>query len=566
MTLKFRIPAIAGALALVMGLVVPGAYAADNSEGDASGYDKLSPITTSADATTKNMTVEVMSSVNTTTDPATDTGWSKSSVVENKTTARWRITVSNTSAKDILNVSVTSSVSGCSLSITKLPASTKRVYTCNSTLNSDAIVNNVSASAPIDPSVTTSKNYTVTDSAQMLPITNISEILDGGMTCPVQYDTNIYDQRASNKNLYTASVATVYKNSPSVATCITAGKGKGSFTPFSATTYGRYMYKISTTYDNPRVWKTSVGGDWEIVPNGALLPANMTTESHVSYARLTCNSDWSGASASTPYTDTVTKNGRSYTLTYTQDDCSSLPQGLKCISSSSNTTAAAVAETTGQTDYSTYGAWITKGVTNPENDSTITVIRNGEPVSVDYAVPNVSYGTFFTTNGFSVPTITTKTGMNRELLKNKAGTPWNDNTTARSDTTLSDSSSSSSNAQNADFVIGNKSATWVKKITATTISKWVSDTAKYWDYPMGEDANSSFTFASRWVSDEDNGQTQLRQKFDIQSNVTSKQTIITGINFNGALESSAQTKTFNTSVTCVSGIGNVKTVRSVNNE
>lgn len=565
MTLKFRIPAIAGALALTMGLVVPGAHA-DNSEGDTSGYDKLSPITTSADATTKNMSIQVMSSVNTTTDPATDTGWSKSSVVENKTTASWRITVSNTSAKDILNVNVASSVPGCALSIVKLPANYKRVYTCNSTLNSDAIVNTVSASAPVDPTVATSKLYTVTDSAQMLPITNMSEILDGGMTCPVQYDTNIYDQRASDKNVYTASAATVYKNSPSVSSCIEANKGKGSFTPFSTTTYGRYMYKISTTYDNPRVWKTAVGGQWAIVPNGALLPANMTTESHVSYARLTCNAAWSGASATTPYTDVVTKNGSSYTLTYTQDDCGTLPQGLKCITSGSNTATAAVAEATGQTDYATYGDWITKGVTNPENSSTITVIRNGEPVSVDYAVPNVSYGTWFATNGFSVPTITTITGMNRDLLKNKAGTPWNDNTTARADTTLSDTSSKSLNAQNADFVIGNASSAWVKTITGTTISKWVNDTEKYWDYPMGKDANTAFTFASRWVSDENDGATKLRQKFDIQSNVTSSQTIITGINFNGALESSAQTKTFNTSVACISGIGNVKTVRSVNNK
>lgn len=567
-----RISAIVGITSMAMGLFAPISMAAsspssDGSDSSSNGYDSLAPIATSADATSKTMTISVKSSSDPNASPSTESKWSDSVIVDDHKEGAWRIVVSNGSSNVINNVTITSSVSGCSENATTIPAGYKKTITCKSTLNSDAIKNDVTASAPIDPTISTSKMFSVSDSALMLPVTSISEIFEDGKTCPVQYDTNIKDQRDGNKDLLKSTVDTVYKKNPSVASCIEAAKGQGSFTSFSANKYGRFIYKISTTYDNPKVWKKSVGADWEIIPNGALLPENMTTEAHVSYARLTCNADWSGAQSSSPYTDVVTKNGKNYTLLYTQDDCSALPQELKCVSSGSTTASTTVPASSAGSDYSQYSKWITNGVSNPESEDTITVIRNGEVTPVDYAVPNLAYGTWFASNGFSTPQTNTSAGIMREILKDRNGTPWNDNVTARKDPTLSEGSSSSTNADKADFTIGNKSGTWVKNITNTTITRWVpSDVNKYWEYPMGKDSNPQFSFASRWVSDENDGATKLRQKFDIRANVSSSQTIITGISFNGTLTSKKVTKTFDTRATCVSGIGNVKTVRAVNNE
>ena len=533
-------------------------------DGSTTGYDSLSPITSTATASSKDMTVEVKAAAGTSTDPAKDTGWADSAVVPNKTVGTWRITISNQSNSAISKLTITTSVSGCSTTLPSLPAGYKKVWTCTSTLNSAAIRNTVTASAPIDPTSATSQTKTVSDDALMMPVTKVSEI--GDVLCPVSYATNINDQRKSNASVFSNTVNTVYKTTPTLANCYTAASETPSFTAFSSNKYGRFIYKLTTTFDNPQIWKTDVGKDWEIVPGKALLPENMTSESHVSYARVTCNADWSGHNAATPYTDVVTKNGKPYTLTYTQDDCSNLPQQLRCVTSSSTTASTTVPEASTLTDYSTYSKWITKGVTDPEADNVITVIRNGETTKLDYSVPNLAYGPWFSTNGFTVPATSTSGGINRDILKNKNGTPWNDNVTARADTSLSESSASSVNADKADFTIGNASGTWVKNITASTITKWVStDTQKYWFFPMGKDTNTSFSFASRWVSNEGTGATQLRQKFDVGAKVTSSQTIITGVSMNGNFVTTNKTQTFDTSATCVSGAGNVKTVRTVNN-
>ncbi len=366
----------------------------------------------------------------------------------------------------------------------------------------------------------------------------------GSAKCVVGYKVDVVDER-TGETVWTKSGNTAYGNNPTVSNC----KG-GLFQQINVSDIvpdklGKYKYYRTLTYDNPDVDYSPTSG-WSL--KNTL--ENTSTQTNVFYIRATCNADWNAISK-TPLGDTVTKNGRSYTLTYTQQDCDSGAGAstTQCAMPNQGNSNTGVIVSNSISDYNS--------ATNTVTDSgKITLVRNGVEQKLTFTIPKIGvsegYSSYFSGNLPKNLTIS-----NSNIAKNVDGTPWNNNSDVRSGVPAN-------KANLADFVVKKTGdSSWIANISNDSSITSFTNGERYYVYNVGTTAVNEVSVASRWESTEGKP-TILRSDYTVSGQFPYKKWTVTAIGPNGAASSTTSTIAYASgTLRCVSGPTEVETVRSV---
>lgn len=366
----------------------------------------------------------------------------------------------------------------------------------------------------------------------------------GSAKCVVGYKVNVVDER-TGKVVATKSEKTAYGKSPSFSNCKGGLYAKINVSDLVPNGFGKWRYDRVLTYDNPQV-DYSPNGGWSL--KNTL--KNTSTETNVFYIRATCNPDWNGIWKS-PQSDTVTKNGKNYNISYSQQDCSSGTgtSTTQCAMPSQGNSDVGVIVSNSIGDYNTAKNTVA-------DDGKVTVVRNGVEQHLKFTIPKVgvseAYKSYFSG---ALPKNLSITLSN--IAKNVDGTPWNNNTDVRSGVPLN-------KANLADFVVKKTGdSSWIAKIAKDASITSFTGGEKYYVYKVADGATNDVTIASRWESTEGKP-TVLRSDYTVKGDFPYKKWTVSAIGPNGVPSSAGTTIAYATSsLRCVSGPTEVETVRSV---
>lgn len=366
----------------------------------------------------------------------------------------------------------------------------------------------------------------------------------GSAKCVVGYTVNVIDER-TGQTVATKSKKTAYGNNPTIDNCKGTLLDKISVADLVPDSFSRYKYERILTYDNPDVNYSPTSG-WSLTNT----LKNTSTQKNIFYIRATCNADWNGIST-TPYTDTVSRNGSSYTLTYTQQDCASGAgeSTTQCAMPGQGNSNTGVLVSNAIIDYNTATNTVT-------NDGKVTLVRNGVEQKLTFTIPKVgvteAYKAYFSGNLPKNLVIS-----NSNIAKNVDGTPWNNNTDVRNGVPAN-------KANLADFVVKRTGdSSWIAKITNDSSITSFTGGEKYYIYNVASNAVNTISIASRWESTEGKP-TVLRSDYTVSGQFPYKKWTVTALGPNGVPSSTATTIAYSAStLRCVSGPTEVNTVRSV---